>query len=139
MKWTVFVSLIMLLLSTLACSLGASGGGGNMSVEELQAEFDKLPAGDAARGEQIFVAQPCKTCHIDLGVGPAFPGSPALAALAATRKSGYSAQLYLYESIVAPNAYIVPGFQKDIMPAEYHETLSRQELADLVTYLMSLK
>jgi cytochrome c1 len=72
-------------------------------------------------------------------VGPTFPGDPPLAARAATRKSGYSAELYLYESIVEPNAYIVPGFQKDIMPGNADETLTDQDLADLIAYLMTMK
>lgn len=138
MKWTVFVAVAMLALAVLACSQGASGRGGNISVEELQAELDKLPVGDVVRGRQTFLAQPCKTCHIDLDVGPAFPGNPPLATFAATRKSGYSAELYLYESIVAPNAYIVPSFQEDIMPAEYGQILTEQELADLLAYLMTM-
>lgn len=139
MKWTVFISLVMLILASLACSLGTGGRNESISVEELQSQLDRLPDGDAARGEQIFAAQTCKTCHVDLGVGPSFPGSPPLGTIAATRKAGYAAELYLYESIVAPNSYVVPGFQKDIMPAEYATTLTEQELADLISYLVTMK
>ncbi len=139
MKIAVFASLIGLTLATLACSPGTGGGAESMTVDELQAGFDKLPAGDATRGEQIFRAQPCQTCHADLSIGPAFQGDPPLGARAGTRRSGYPAEVYLYESIVQPNAYIVPGFKRDIMPAEYGEALTDQELADLVAYLLTMK
>jgi mono/diheme cytochrome c family protein len=136
MKRTVFASFLILAIAILSSSCGSSKA---VSVDNLQAEFNKLPVGDAARGEQIFLAQPCHTCHADLTVGPAFPGDPPLAIRAETRRSGYSAELYLYESIVEPNAYIVPGFQKDIMPSDIGETLTNQELADLIAYLITMK
>lgn len=139
MKKSIFASIVILTVAMLACSLGRTGNGEPVSTNDLQAEFDKLPAGDATRGEQIFLAQPCHTCHADLSVGPALPGDPPLAVRAETRRPGYSADLYLYESIKVPNAYVVSGFQKDIMPADISETLSEQDLADLVAYLMTMK
>lgn len=139
MKKRIFASLIILTFAALACSFGTTGNNETATTDELQAAFDKLPPGDAARGEQIYLAQPCHTCHTDLAVGPVFPGDPPLAVRAATRESGYSAELYLYESIVAPNVDIAPGFQKDIMPAEFGNTLADQELADLIAYLMTMK
>ena len=139
MKRTAFVSLFVLTFAVLACSFGTGGSDKAVRANELQAEFDKLPAGDAAQGEQIYLAQPCHTCHTDLTVGPAFPGDSPLAVRAVTRKPGYPAELYIYESIVAPNAEIVPGFQQDIMPGDFRQTLTDQELADLIAYLMTIK
>lgn len=139
MKKSIFASLAVLTLAMLACSLGSGGGNKTITPDELQASFDQLPAGDAARGEQIFLSQPCHTCHVQLAVGPVLPGDPPLATIAETRRSGYSAELYLYESIVEPNAYIVSGFGKDIMPAEFGRNLTDQELSDLIAYLMTMK
>jgi mono/diheme cytochrome c family protein len=139
MKRAFFTSLLVLTFAVLASSCGAGESNKAVGVDELQAEFDNLPAGDEARGEQIYLAQPCHMCHADLPVGPVFPGDPPLTIRTATRKPGYSAELYLYESIIAPNADIVPGFQKDIMPAEPGTMLTDQELADLIAYLMTMK
>jgi mono/diheme cytochrome c family protein len=106
--------------------------------EEIQTAFDDLPAGDAARGEEIFkVGQPCHTCHIDQPLGPPFPGEPPLAVRAATRRPGYPADVYIYESITHTSAYVVTGFQDGIMPANFAEILTEQDLADLVAYLMT--
>ena len=135
----IFASLLVLTFAMLACSLGAPGGDESISADQLQATFEELPSGDPARGEQIFLAQPCHTCHRDVPVGPAFSADPPLATVAEGRKSGYSAELYLYESIVSPNAYVVSGFQKDVMPADYGMMLTEQELADVIAYLMTFR
>jgi mono/diheme cytochrome c family protein len=42
---------------------------------DVQTAFEELPTGVAASGEQLFkVTQPCHTCHMDVPVGPPFPG-----------------------------------------------------------------
>jgi mono/diheme cytochrome c family protein len=150
MKNNVLLSLVMLALATLACSFF------NADVEdpddanpvtpintkaptELQADFEALPTGDAEAGEALFNNKPCHICHTDMPIGPQFPGSPALAIAAETRAEGYSAELYLYEAIVAPGAHIVEGYEGGVMPGDFGEELSSQELADLVAYLMTLK
>jgi nitric oxide reductase subunit C len=52
---------------------------------------------------------------------------------------------YLFESIVSPSAYIVPGNASyaangvSIMPGTYANSLTPQEAADLIAYLQSLE
>jgi cytochrome c2 len=106
----------------------------------------ELPPGDAANGELLFTGQvngkyPCSACHsLQAGqtlVGPSLAGT---ATTAAAREDGLSAEQYLHESIVLPNAYIVEGFANpSIMPANFGEQMTKQELADLIAYLMTLK
>lgn len=153
MKTPIFILLAALALATLACSLVTGVEAPQVTADstetvtideplpaELQTAFDALPVGDAANGEQIFTAaQPCHVCHMDQPVGPTFPGEPSLPTLAATRRPGYPADVYLYESIVNPSAYVVQGFQAGIMPDDFGSTLTRQELADLVAYLMTMR
>jgi mono/diheme cytochrome c family protein len=154
MKNHILILLAVLILAVLACSLvgnnvnrpDTSTGltetstGADAPPAELQKAFDGLPSGDATRGEQIFTdTQSCHTCHLDQSVGPQFPGEPPLAALAETRRPSYPAEVYLYESIVNPGAYVVQGFHDDIMPQDYEKMLTKQDLADLVAYLLTMK
>lgn len=110
--------------------------------DALKKEFADLPKGNAASGQQLFttVVPPCATCHTVTGdqiiVGPAMAG---VATRAASRKSGYSAEIYFYESITNPSAYLVPGFADGLMPKTFKETLKPQEISDLVAYLATLK
>jgi len=107
------------------------------SLEELTAEFGELPAGNAAEGEQIFnVQQPCKTCHVDQPLGPPIAG---IASRAGSARPGYSAEIYLFESVKYPSAHIVSGFTDGIMPQNFKDILSPQQFADLVAYLQTVQ
>ncbi|GAB4403345.1 MAG: hypothetical protein OHK0052_26320 [Anaerolineales bacterium] len=107
-----------------------------------------LPQGDAARGEALAAQKGCVGCHISAAVGPAWkPGAePGIGDRAQTRftaadytGNATSAEQYLLESIVQTNVYVVTGFNPNIMPANYAETLTAQETADLIAYLLALK
>lgn len=102
------------------------------SGEESGGE-EAAAGGDVAVGEQIF-SQTCSGCHGEAdGAGPARPG---MGERAATRVEGQSAEEYLHESIVDPSAYVVEGFG-DIMPKDYEEQFSEEEIASLVAYIMT--
>jgi len=106
----------------------------------------ELPAGDAANGEVLFAGKgaggkfPCSACHSlqenQTLVGPSQFG---IADTAATRKDGATAEQYLLESIVQPNALVVEGFAQGIMPQTFGAQMTRQETADIIAYLMTLK
>ncbi|HEY63384.1 MAG TPA: cytochrome C, partial [Caldilineae bacterium] len=49
---------------------------------------------------------------------------------------GFSAEDYIRESILSPKAFVVEGFQP-LMPQNYGEQLSQQELDDLVAFLLA--
>ena len=53
---------------------------------------------------------------------------------AVTRVEGLSADEYLHQSIVDPSAYVVEGYD-DIMPKDFGQKFSEQDLADLVTFI----
>ncbi|MCS6907798.1 MAG: cytochrome c [Anaerolineales bacterium] len=109
----------------------------------------QLPEGDPVRGQGLAAAKGCAVCHISAPTGPAWlatPDQPGIATRAEeiltdpnyTGNAKTAAQ-YLHESIVLPNVYIVPGFQAGVMPANYGDTLTDQELADIIAYLLTLK
>ena len=50
-----------------------------------------------------------------------------------------SAEQYLFESIVQPNAFVVEGFAENVMPSTYNTALTDQDMADLIAYLLTLK
>lgn len=96
-----------------------------------------LATADTARAEQIALAYGCIGCHsLDPDQPMSGPTWYHVADRAVSRVPGESPALYLHESIVAPNAYIVPGYQAGIMPQDFGQRLSTQELADLIAYLL---
>ena len=96
----------------------------------------ELPKGDPDGGKKLFTSQGCIGCHSQEKdkrlVGPSFYG---LWGRAATRKPNMGVKEYIYESIVAPNAFVVEGYQSGLMTPTFAKTLSSQDMADLLAWL----
>jgi mono/diheme cytochrome c family protein len=109
----------------------------------------ELPEGDVANGETLATTKGCAVCHVTTPTGPAWQPTadqPGIGTRAEQRisESDYageaqSPEQYLLESIVHPNVYIVTGFSQGIMPQNYADTLTAQETADLIAYMLSIK
>lgn len=83
----------------------------------------------------------CRSCHAietdeEAVIGPGLAG---IATKAASRVPRQSAEEYLRLSIVAPNDYIVEGYEAGIMPRNYEAALTGEQIDDMVAYLMTLK
>ena len=108
------------------------------SPQELQSELAALPPGSAAAGKADFTSVGCVACHsLEKAVRIVGPSLAGVATRAASRKPGYSAQFYLYESITRPGAYVVAGFPNGLMPPDFKTRLRPQDLADLVAFLLT--
>lgn len=101
---------------------------------------------DPVAGEQLYYETSlgtnaaCRICHsLQPGVtlvGPSFAG---VAARAATRVPGMTAEEYLYQSITNPDAYVVEGFPASQMVPNLAEILTEEQIADLIAFLMTLE
>jgi mono/diheme cytochrome c family protein len=109
----------------------------------------ELPEGDAAAGEALTVSLGCTACHITTPTGPAWLPSGEIPGIGERAEAEFSlpeytgkatsAEQYLFESVVDPNIYLSPGFASGLMPQTYGATLTDQNMADLIAYLLSLK
>lgn len=114
----------------------------NMSEEEITAGLDEefaaaLAAAEPSNGESLALANGCVGCHsLDPNQQMAGPTWFHVGDTAANRVSGQSPALYLRQSIVSPNEHVVDGFPSGVMPQNYGEILSQEQLADLVAYLL---
>ena len=96
--------------------------------------------GHAEAGGKVFMAKTCATCHTITALkatGTIGPKLDGIGTTAGTRKPGTTAEAYIHESIEQPAAFLVPNYQ-NMMPA-LRASMSDQEYADLVAYLLSLK
>lgn len=100
--------------------------------------------GDATAGKAVYDAR-CSSCHGDptqAGSNAVGPWSGAFKDVAATRKDGYTAHDYVYESVMNPNAFIAPDCPSGPcaspsgMPANFSQQLQLQDMADLLAYLL---
>lgn len=95
----------------------------------------------AARGTAIFTASGCAACHTfkpagsTATIGPDLDTRPAIDA----KRAKMSLAAFVRESIVAPDAFIAPGFHKGIMPTTFASTLSTTKIDDLVAFIIAGK
>lgn len=106
------------------------------------------PAADASPieiGKAVYTSSGCAGCHGEPGgAGLVGPNLGGLATRAATTVPGLSAEEYIHQSIVEPNAYVVPDCPNGpcapgLMPQTFGQTLSPAELDGLVQYLLTLE
>ena len=129
-------------LILVACGLVLAGCSGGKTVsptpETVEGTLPKAPTvgpGSPAAGKQLFAAQGCGSCHTYTPAATKGTVGPNLDNLAAdAKKAGQPLDQYVHTSIVDPNAYVVSGFAKGVMPTTY-SSLSDQQLADLVAFL----
>jgi mono/diheme cytochrome c family protein len=98
-------------------------------------------ADPVARGKRVYLDSGCGGCHsIDgLTAGTVGPDQTHIGTVAETRIPGFSAEEYIHESILNPSAYVVEGYQDNIMPKNFGSLLDSNEISDLVAFLLSLK
>jgi len=89
-------------------------------------------------GAAVFTNNGCGACHTlaaSHSTGKIGPDLDKLKAWAAQAKQPLAA--FVKESIVSPEAYIQPGFPKNVMPPTFGTSLSKPQLDALVQYLIS--
>jgi mono/diheme cytochrome c family protein len=87
--------------------------------------------GDPAAGRQVFTSAGCTSCHTLSAAGSTEQTGPNLDEVLQGQNAGF-----IRESIVNPDAEVAQGFSQDLMPEDYGEQLSDEELANLVAFLV---
>jgi cytochrome c oxidase subunit II len=96
--------------------------------------------GGGASGAGLFQSNGCGSCHMFKPANSTGKIGPDLDNLAAdAQKAGKPLDPYVKESIVDPDAYIVPGYQKGVMPTTFGQSLSPAQVDALVKYLTGSK
>jgi len=130
-KGTILLTLFAVLAIGLAgCGGGESAGGAAAAGEELfnQSVIDSTPG--------------CVTCHSlepgEVIVGPSLAGF-AEEAEEEGAEEGMTAEEFARQSIVEPDAVVMGDFNEGVMPGNYDEVLTQEQLDNLVAFLLSLE
>lgn len=139
------ITIVMSFATALMLLLAACGGGDSDTAEPSSGGE---VVGDAARGEELYKqttigsasAPGCVTCHsLDEGLTLVGPSHAGIGTAAASRVAGLSAEEFLRQSIVEPDAHVTENFSPGVMYQNYGTDLSEQEIADLTAFLLTLK
>lgn len=119
-------------------------------IVSSQADFDtwlaeqvvlaeQAAATPEGRGQALVAANGCAACHSingAAGIGPTWLGLFGRQEVLTDGSTVVVDEDYIHESIVAPQAKIVAGFENQLMPA-YNFT--NEQIADIIAYLKTLK
>lgn len=110
--------------------------------EEPETSVLELPEGRAGIGASLFNqsindAASCSSCHALSSARGAGPGMANYGDRAGNVVDGESAEEYTYWAILRPGRHLVSGYS-NVMPSNYEDALSDQQLADLIAYLLTL-
>jgi len=104
-----------------------------------------LSSADVTNGELLFTTFQatagfaCSTCHwVDTENQLIGPGLLNIRTRAEIRVEGQNAVDYVFTSIVNPDAYVVDGFSADLMPENWSEIYSDEQIYDIIAYLWTL-
>ena len=123
--------------NTVTVTAGATTTTATPTTTAAAAPTTTAAASPTAAGKTVFIANACGSCHTfqpagstgkigpDLGTKPEADAPKAHMALAA----------FVLESIVKPNAYISPGYQKGLMPTTFGTSLTKAQLDALVAFI----
>jgi cytochrome c oxidase subunit II len=95
----------------------------------------------AAAGKAVFTGSAgCGGCHTLAAAGTTGTTGPNLGTsiVPSSKKAGMALKPFIQESIVKPNAFIAPGFQPNVMPQSFSQTLTSTQIQALVNFLSSV-
>ena len=129
-----------------AVAAAEAAGVSNYSIGgvEVTAPAEDATADAGPRDPDVlFASMGCAGCHnlavdqTDSEIGQPGPHMGNIAETAPTRVEGQDAETYLYNSIVAPNDYLVPGYMANIMTQTFADQMSEEEIQGMVEWLLN--
>jgi mono/diheme cytochrome c family protein len=113
-------------------STAETGGNHTGTLPEPPPPPPAAQEGKAPNGKIVFSAQGCASCHTFKPANATGTVGPDLD----TALQGKDAA-FIRESIVDPNKVIASGYQPNIMPPNFGQTLTPTQINDLVAFLQS--
>ncbi len=130
--------LTLFFILAIAVGLGVAACNSKGTVEPLpisvegDLEAPEIAIGDARTGAGTFIEATCGGCHTLDGVdGATGDIGPNLSVSLVGKDAAY-----IQQGIVAPNVVIAEGYAAGIMPSNYGDSLSPDQIADMVALLL---
>ncbi len=120
---------------------GSAPASGSSSGSGSSSSSGSSSATSAAAGKAVFTGSAgCGGCHTLAAAGTSGTTGPNLgtAIVPDAKKAGMALKPFIQESIEKPNAFIASGFQPNVMPQSFSQTLTSTQIQALVNFLSSV-
>lgn len=108
------------------------------NIETITAGLAEV-VGDAQNGQTLYNgALACAGCHMAEAVAPLMAGTwtrVTTERINAPENAGLTGEQYVANSIIHPNDYVVTPYPASVMPQNFGDRLTYQDLADLIAFL----
>jgi cytochrome c oxidase subunit 2 len=91
------------------------------------------PTGTSAEGKQLFTSVGCGSCHTMSAAGATGKVGPDLEKSLAVDDNAAGIE----EMIIHPNAEVIEGYPPNVMPQDYGQTLSSEEVHAVAEFLVA--
>ncbi|MEX1248357.1 MAG: cytochrome c oxidase subunit II [Anaerolineales bacterium] len=108
----------------------------------LQEQSGECNLGDAECGQRWAQTYGCLACHSITGetvLGPTWLGLYGSEVPLDDGSTVTADEEYIHTSIVDPNAQIVAGFPSGVMPQDFAEKLTEEQVQQIIAFIMSLQ
>jgi cytochrome c oxidase subunit 2 len=122
-------AVVLIVLAVAGCGGGGSGSG--TATPEA--------TGGATDGRTLFAANGCSGCHTLAKAGANGTTGPDLDKQLPSdaKAAGKPLPAFVRQSIVDPDVYIAKGYSAGLMPKDFGDKLSQEQLKALVDYVSS--
>jgi mono/diheme cytochrome c family protein len=129
MRAVAVCAVVVIALAVAGCGGGGSGSG--TATPEA--------TGGAADGKTLFAANGCSGCHTLSKAGANGTTGPNLdkQLQADAKAAGKPVREFVRQSIVEPDAFVAKGYSSGVMPKDFGDKLSSEQLKTLVDYVSS--
>jgi mono/diheme cytochrome c family protein len=107
-------------------------------IEDIMPKLADL-TGDPQHGQQLYnTTLPCSGCHLNAAVAPPEQGTWTRVQdvrLKEPQFAGWTGEQYIADSIIHPSDYVVPNYPDNVMPHNFGQLVTYQDLSDLIAYL----
>jgi mono/diheme cytochrome c family protein len=129
------------LLTVAVLALSACGGGGEeagSTTGPVTTLALTTPSGDPVAGREVFLSAGCGACHTLQDAGTTGVTGPDLDTdlVGSAEASGAPLAEHVRTAIVDPDAWVMPRWANGVMPRDFGDKLSDEELDDLVAYVV---
>ena len=123
--------------NTVTVTAGATTTAATPTTTAAAAPTTTAAASPTAEGKTVFAANGCGSCHTFQPAGTTGKIDPDLDKAPATdaKKANMPLAAFVRESIVKPDAFIAPGYQKGLMPTTFGSSLTKAQLDALVAFI----